>query len=347
MDKIYCLTDYQKYFGSKINAVPYNSGMDKKLLSDCFTRFNSELEFIPIAEVANYDALFWKKKRVIYTSSEDTGLHYKSFIEDIIYYLELIGSEVIPSYKYLRANNNKVFMELLRKVLLSKQAQSISSQMFGCFEEMENYMHPVNFPLVFKKAEGAMSKGVGLANSKIELETRVKEISRTRQYFRELWEIGRRLKYRGYKPQSRYRKKFIIQNFISGLSCDYKVLVFGKKYYVLKREAKKGDFRASGSGIRIFVKDIPQGLLEYAYLCVNTLNVPNVSLDIAFNGKSFYLIEFQCLYFGSYTLTSSTFYWSKTNENKFIFTEGVSVLEEEYVRSIITFCTQDESTLSK
>lgn len=341
MGTVYCLIDYQGCFGSKYNAVPYNSGMNKDLLTKSFAEHQVELVFIFFAEVMSYEVSFWKEKVVIYTSSEDTGYHYKSFIEDVIYYLELTGARLVPPYKYLKANNNKVFMELLRKTFNNKQLQSISSEVFGTYEEMDHSLSSFEYPTVYKQSAGAMSKGVGLAFNQEELIHNIKKIARTKQFLREWWEKGRLLKYPGYTRQSKYRNKFIIQNFVPGLSGDYKVLVFGDKYYILKRDTKKGDFRASGSGIRNFVKVIPQGILEYADLCKETLNVPNASFDIAYNGKAFFLIEFQCLYFGSYTLTYSDFYWHKTEENVFVLSEGKSVLEEEYASSIIKFSFQE------
>ena len=36
MNKIYILTDYKNIFGSKHNATPYRSGMNKKLLKKYF-----------------------------------------------------------------------------------------------------------------------------------------------------------------------------------------------------------------------------------------------------------------------------------------------------------------------
>jgi hypothetical protein len=87
--------------------------------------------------------------------------------------------------------------------------------------------------------------------------------------------------------------------------------------------------------------------LEYANLCFHALNVPYVSLDIAFNGKSFFLIEFQCLYFGSYTLTYSDFYWLRIGPGKFELKDGESILEKEYVNSVVKFVLNSENTLCK
>lgn len=343
---IHALTDYKGNFESKYNAIPYNSGMDKKLLEKHFSALDFEVEFIPFSEVINYSNNFWENKLVIYTSSEDIGYYYKNFIEDIIYYLELSNAKVIPSFKYLRANNNKVFMELLRHQF-NNEVFKMQSKVFGTYEEAEVVRNKLNIPLVYKQAAGAMSKGVGLIKRQDDLMQSIKKISRTPNLYKELWEYGRSIKYKRYIRESKYRNKFIVQDFIDGLNGDYKVLIFGEKYYVLKRDTKKNDFRASGSGIRIFTKEIPQGMLEYAYLCINTLNVPNVSLDIGYNGKSFFLIEFQCLYFGSYTLTYSEFYWQRAENDKFELKGGKSILEEEYVRSIVKFCIQDENTFCK
>jgi len=344
MNTIYVLTDYKGNFESKYSAIPYNSGMDKKLLEKYFSELDFEFEVINFSEVVNYSNNFWANKIVIYTSAEDTGYFYKNFIEDIVYYLELSNAIVIPSFKYLRANNNKVFMELLRH-RINNDLFNTKSKVFGCYEEAEKIRSKLNFPLVYKKAAGAMSKGVGIAKNQGELIRKLKKISRTPNLFRELWEYGRGIKYKGYIKESKYRNKFILQDFIEGLRGDYKVLIFGEKYYVLKRDTKKDDFRASGSGIRIFTKEIPQGILEYAHLWIKTLDVPNVSIDIAYNGKSFFLIEFQCLYFGSFTLTYSDFYWHRTENDKFELKEEKSILEEEYARSIVKFCIKDESAL--
>ena len=337
---IYALSDYKGNFGSKADSIPYNSGMDKNLLQKYFLTFGFEVVFIPFSEVINYSNNFWENNLVIYTSSEDIGYYYKSYIEDIIYYLELSNAKLIPPFKYLKANNNKIFMELLRQQF-STEVCNIKSKVFGCYEEVEKMSNNLSFPLVYKQSAGAMSKGVGLIASMDELEHKLKKVSRTSNLLKELWEYGRSIKYKGYIRESKYRNKFIIQDYLAGLDGDYKVLVFSNKYYILKRNTRKDDFRASGSGIRNFVKEFPQGLLEYANLCINTLKVPQVSLDIAYNGKSFFLIEFQCLYFGSYTITYSEFYWCKTEENGFVLTQGKSVLEAEFARSVAEFCFQD------
>jgi glutathione synthase/RimK-type ligase-like ATP-grasp enzyme len=338
---IYALIDYKGNFESKYNATPYRSGMDKSLVERYFSESGYRVSFIKFSEVMNFPRDFWAGKPIIYNSSEDTDYHYKSFIEDIIYYLELCNGVVIPSYRFLKANNNKVFMELLRLYLNDSITANIKSRVFGTLEEALNEVNSFNYPAVFKQSAGAMSEGVGIALNKKDLIRNLKKISKTSKYLDDLWEFGRSLKHKEYKKESKFKKKFIIQDFIPGLNGDYKILVFSNKYFVLKRNVRKGDFRASGSGLRSFEREIPDGLLDFATNIINTLDVPNASLDIAFNGSNFFLIEFQCLYFGSYTLTFSPFHWIR-NKCQFDLVEAKSELEFVYVNSIVDYLGKQE-----
>ena len=60
-------------------------------------------------------------------------------------------------------------------------------------------------------------------------------------------EMRRRLFWgKKYHRASVHNRKFIVQNYIDGLSGDYKVLKYGSKFYSLYRKNRDNDFRASG-----------------------------------------------------------------------------------------------------
>jgi hypothetical protein len=181
-----------------------------------------------------------------------------------------------------------------------------------------------------------MSLGVQLAEIHYELVEKCKKISRTKHLINELWDFGRSIKHRGYKKESLYRKKFIIQNYIPIQTNDWKILIYGSKYYVLCREVRDNDFRASGSGKFIFREDIPSGLLNFAEEIFKHFEVPNLSIDLAFDGMDFFLLEFQALYFGTTTIEKSPFYFFRKNGDWRIVKEK-SELEREYVASVISF----------
>lgn len=338
MKKIIILTDYKGNFGSKWDAVPYNSGFDKELLVKYFVEKNYQVEYAELSKANEINNI--KGIPVLYTSSEDIGYRYKDFIEDIIYFLELKGANIIPSYKFLRANNNKVFMELLRKKLGDQWGDKLKLWVFGTLEEMEKIINEFNFPIVVKTAAGAMSRGVSLASNKKEFLKKAKIIGRTVNFKQDLKDYLRAYLHKGYIKESLYRNKFIVQQFIPSLKSDYKVLIFGERYYIFERPVSKNDFRASGSGNANYIYgsnvSCPNGIFDYAKHVFEQANVPHLSIDIAFDGKQFYLLEFQAVYFGTVGHVKSDGFYVN-NEGIWEFQNQIIDIEKVYAESIDTF----------
>ena len=339
MKTIYLLTDYKGHFGSKHNDFPYRSGMNKELLTKYFKKYNFKTEYIKFSDV-DFRKINFCNKYVLYTSSEDIGYYYKSYIEDIVYGLKVAGAKVIPDFKYLRANNNKVFMEILRDQLESEEIRNIRSFHFGALEEAMENSDNFHYPVVVKGAEGAMSKNVTLAKNKKSLHKILKKMSRTKNYKEELREIVRKYKYKGYKKESKYRKKFIIQEFIPGLQNDWKILIYGDKYFIFRRLVRENDFRASGSGQKDYHYGsnckFPDSIFSFAEKIYQLLKVPHLSIDICYKNNIFYLIEFQIIYFGTVGHEKSDIYYYKKNKN-YVQKQNNLCLEEEYVNSILKF----------
>ena len=335
MRKIILVTDYNDRFGTKYTAIPYRNGMDKGILAKSFSEYGFEPLFIRTSEVlemiANPSGMLF-----LYTSSEDSGENYKSFIEDVILALDSAGGIIIPSFKFLRAHNNKVLMELMRKEWGQSTGDILRSQSFGSLEEFDKSEFRLNFPVVVKRPEGFKSRGVYLADNIDDLRKIIKMISRTRNIKGELRDFARTFIHKGFVRESGNRRKFILQNYVPGLEGDFKVLVYGDRYYVLGRKNRQNDFRASGSGILSYPEVLPAGLLDFAERVINYFDVPMISIDIAFNGNSFFVLEAQFLYFGTYTIEHSEFYF-KREKDTWKLTKERSVLESEYVRSICTF----------
>ena len=261
----------------------------------------------------------------------DVSEFKKDFIEDIVFGLHLKGAKVLPDYRFLRANNNKVFMEILRDLADNSVIKNIESRKFGTVSELNSRATEGEF--VIKPAAGAMSQGVLLSKSKQDLIHKAKKLSRTRYLWAELWDLKNKIKHKGFKTDSLYRKKFIVQEFIPGLDRDWKLLIYGDRYYILERKTRKNDFRASGSGMFSFTKDLPEGILDFGMEVFKAMRVPHLSMDIAYDGKSFYLLEFQAVYFGTKTLENSEFYFRYGNDGWEAIDES-SELERVYAESI-------------
>ncbi len=340
MNKIYALTDYKNHFGNKWNDHPYRSGFDKPLLKKYFEKYNYKIEFLQFKDV-EFNKSLWERKVVIYTSSEEIGLNYKNFIEDIVLGLEHIGAIVIPGFDFLRANNNKVYMEILKDQMLGEELSGNRSKYYGTLDELNDDIkkEKISFPSVIKTAAGAMSRGVFLAKNNEELMKYAKIISRSAHYIHELKEIAKKHKHPGYKMESKYQNKFIIQPFIHNLKNDWKILVYGDHYYILNRGIKSNDFRASGSHYNYKAgskSEFPEYLLDNVEMIYNKLDVPHISLDFAYDGEKTYVHELQAIHFGTSTIEFCQDYYTKKN-NQWVTKPKQLDQEEEYVWGLVKY----------
>lgn len=335
MRYIYLLCDYKGHFGYKYGAEPYRSGMNKDLLRKFFHDNGYTPKFLNFHQI-DFRKNSFRNQLVLYTSYEDMDNYYKSFVEDVIYAIQMQEGILIPRYEFLRCHNNKVFMELLRDLLNTPIINNIKSHCYGTFEELLQDSEKYNGRYILKSAVGAKSKNVYRATNIKQILNIARKIARKHDLKMELWEVLRSLRYKNYQKESKYRKKFLIQNYIDGLDRDYKVLVFGKKYYVLERKIKKDDFRASGSGIFSYPTDVDSVILDFSCSLYNLFDVPNIAFDIGYNKKECFLFEFQALMFGTYTVENAQFFYHKTDQNWSLVNEQ-SILEKEYVISICDY----------
>ncbi|NCC74445.1 MAG: hypothetical protein EOM06_13770 [Sphingobacteriia bacterium] len=333
---ILILTDYKGFFGSKQYSPVYRGGMDLNKIVSFFKANGIDARIVSLSEI-DPERLGIDQPFVIYTSSEDHDARYKSYIEDIIFDLEQRGLVAIPSYTFLKAHNNKVAMEMLRARTNFPEIQTIRSRAFGTLEELKQASGELEYPVVVKTHAGAMSRGVAKADNAEELISQAAKFSRSYSLQHDLKELLRKVKYRdSYTKESFHRSKFVVQNLIEGLKNDWKVLVYGKRCFALRRDNRDNDFRASGSGKFHFSKDLPAGMLDFALSIRKHFNVPHISLDIGFDGVRFHLIEFQFINFGTTTIEKSPFYFSNTTSGWEII-EFKSDLELVYAESILDF----------
>lgn len=340
MKELIALVDYKGHFGSNTYATPYRSGLNLKSLANEFAKNDYELKILHLSQVDFRKD--WKDKLVIYTSQEDKHGKYKSYIDNVVQGLEFAGARVIPKLKYLWSHHNKVLMEILRDQSGLESIMNIKARHFGSWEEMVLEKTNLKFPFVLKRADGTLSSSVKLVRSISELKKVVKSLlSPKNGWYFEFKEQVRMRIHKGYKRESKYRGKFIIQEFIPHLKNDWKVMVYAKRYYVYKRQTRKNDFRASGSGREDYLygskAEFPKGMLEYAHIVYENFNVPCIGLDIAFDGRNFYLFEFQVVYFGTLGHWRSDCYYALQPDETFKPIFEKLPLEKVYADSIVHY----------
>lgn len=340
MKKILILVDYKKTFYSSLRRKPKTLNLE--LISEYFKKKGWDIEIKEFWEVPFSDA--YKGVPILYQSSQDKNLFYKSYIEDIILGLETLGAIPIPDFKYLRAHENKVFMEILRDIYL--EDSSIKSLKFGVYEDLIKNLPNLRNKSVIKLAEGHGSTSVKLfkkdettkgirkmTKSDLKMDALGSKMELLKRKAKKLFKLK---KERIVERESLNRRKFVVQNFIENLSGDFKVLIYFDKYFVLYRKTNYKDFRASGSGMFEFRKDLPNGLLDYANKIFARFEVPFISMDIGFNGKKFFLFEFQFVRFGTKAIEDAPFFWQKKG-GRWAFVVGKTILEKEFVYSVDEF----------
>jgi hypothetical protein len=228
---------------------------------------------------------------------------------------------------------------------------NVRGKYIGDLYEEDNFRSIFQFPIVLKTLKGAMSSGVQLIENKqqlIEYDSNNKKLS-----FKEYLIFKKRVWNKTNQSNSDFlnlapnlnlsllnfnkffskRNPFVIQDFIPDLEYDYKVLIFGIKFFVFKRGIRENDFRASGSGKFTWVKP-PDEVLEFALDIQKKFKSPFISLDIGFGlNKNVYLFEFQGIGFGPIGLTKSNSYFIKLGQTWSEIKEK-SNLEREYSSAI-------------
>jgi glutathione synthase/RimK-type ligase-like ATP-grasp enzyme len=328
MKDIYLISDNDQYFAHHIAFDTINV---RKIIK-YFNNRNLDVKIITLKELSLNKNI---KNSIVFTISSQKPYH-KQYIDDVIEVLSLNSNILIPSKNILRCHNNKGYQEFYKKNL---EINSLKGYYFNNDTVDYNYINQnYNFPLVLKQIDGSGSRGVTLIKSEKELKKKVESFKvsthiRFMIYIKENVLKFFKLKF-NQKKLDYYRdySNYLIQEFIPNLRFDYKVLIFFDKYYVLKRNINKNDFRASGSGNFEFVK-IENSLLEYVKSIFEKFNEPFMSFDICFDDEKYYLIEYQGIHFGQYTqIESEGFYQKKDNKWNY-FKEKVS-LEEDIAYSL-------------
>lgn len=325
--RVFFVTLPNEYFGS---AGESWLSLDIDRVSSEIKKLGLEIYKASIDKIlCDYDLK--REDLVIYTSSENKVI--RQYVKDVMYLVNK-KSNIVPGYDLLMAHENKGFQELYRQ---DKEIGNLDG-----FYHFDHQLLPIEYPYVYKSIDGAGSSGVKLVSDSSKKNKLIKSKERV-SLKRKVISFLRRLnltkeQFSIYQYNKKKFDGFIIQEFINDLSFDYKVLVFWDKFFVLKRNIKSGDFRASGSGLFEFERPSDQ-VLDYARNIFTTLDTPYASLDIAVSESGCKLIEFQALNFGPYALVNSPGYY-QLKGSEWHFIERKSSLEQEFSRSLAAFIQQ-------
>jgi len=319
-------------------------GLDYEKVATSLQVFGHTVSIVPFNELTSKPSSFFENSLLFYSSTYNKN--YLQYIKDTITFFESVNESLVclPNLTMLKCLENKGFQEHVKKQL---GISNLTGRYYGDFSDFYNDKDRLPFPFVFKLNHGALSKGVSLVGNIDELKMlENKHNSRTlKDKIAQYWNKKRSFKKDdNLKPQNHLleqnfddvfakRTSFVTQEFVPNLTHDFKVLLFGDRYFVLKRQTRENDFRASGSGLFGWPKpDV--SLLRYAQSLKNKFKHPFISLDIGVdaNGKH-YLFELQGTGFGPISVTQATEYYSLNNDGIEAH-KNSQTLEEHYAYSI-------------
>lgn len=304
--------------------------LDLKKLVNEFEKMNYNVTLTNYFQILNsYVENEINGKYFFYASSQYSI--YKDYITDCLNYVIDCGGIIIPSKNLFIAHENKAFQELEKKRL---NIPSPNSLIIGTIEEGIEVLSTIKYPFVAKTSTGFSSKGVSKINNKTEgkrfLKNNMKRLD-GEKISHKTKHMLRKLKFKNSYPIK--TGKIIFQDLINDLTNDWKVLIFHDRIFTLKRFTKKGDFKASGSGLFDFEASPPKELLDFALKVCEILQTPFASLDIVIKDKTPYLIEYQSLHFGLTTMINGKKYYILEN-NEWKKREIDTVLEYNYAYAI-------------
>jgi len=330
------------YFGQ---SLPTENTLNVKEISTKLVTSGYCVDIIDIESVAR-DGI---DPSSIYLVGSHQNKAVKKYIDGILSVTSSLKNiDVIPRVELILAHENKGLQSIIARELrlpLISQDYKLSSEYNSRSSKKQS---------VIKLIDGSGSEGVFIASSDINLfnallKRSVRELSLNNliyifkekiksTFFRQRINVDAR-KYFGLKIP------YVEQDFIKGLNFDYKVLVFFNKVFVLKRNTRKNDFRASGSGLFEFI-DVGDELLEFSLCVRERLSCPYVSIDVIWDvGECKYrVVEFQCVHFGPYTQMNAPHYYIKKDDGSWNKVKNKTCIEDLIADSVVRYLDNEKNS---
>lgn len=255
-----------------------------------------------ISEVKNVDVFLW------HFSQEDyrTKLIAKKFS----YLFQTLNIKTFPDFNTCWYFDDKIIQKYIFESL---EIPHVKNFVYYSYPEALKYLKNIKLPIVFKLRGGAGSVNVKLIKSRFWLRYHLIRSfyfgyglsSRLEQYKNRLWRLRRdktlascygvfkgflRLFIKSRKERSYGKEKgyFYFQDFIPNNTYDIRVIIANGKAISIKRGVRKGDFKASGSGLfePMGEEDINIKCVDISFILSEKLKTQSLAVDFVFkNGE--------------------------------------------------------------
>lgn len=254
-----------------------------------------------IKQVEDCDIFMWHYRHDKYQDN--------LFAKQLMASLQQAGKKVYPDISTGWHFDDKVGQKYL---LESIGAPLVPSYVFYEKQDALAWIENTSFPKVFKLRGGAGASNVKLIKSKSQARTLIKrafgrglggnrlslfldELKRYKQghsssrmlYLR----LGNVFVPTLSQRMSHREKGYVyFQDFIPNNNSDLRVVVIGNRLLAEKRYCRKGDFRASGSGVFEYTT-VPDEVIEIAFSTAKRLSLQSVAFDFIFDNNKSLIVE--------------------------------------------------------
>jgi glutathione synthase/RimK-type ligase-like ATP-grasp enzyme len=192
------------------------------------------------------------------------------------------------------------------------------------------------YPLVIKLWSGASSSNVGLVSSFDEARAWIKKLFGWGLYnlndaYSVNWPIGRRriqaalkllingdIPTRNLPPKSwdLHKNYVLFQEFLSGNTYDYRIVIIGNRAFAFRRFNRPDDFRASGGGdVDINPENIDMESVRLSFRLAKRLKTQSIAIDCLRRGEEWVVGEISYTY-PHFTVHSCPGHWELTGDSE-------------------------------
>lgn len=285
-----------------------------------------------IQQLSDCDALMWHFNH--------KGPKESKFAKQLMFAIQVTGKKIFPDFNTVWHFDDKVGQKYLLEAI---KAPLVPTYVFYSKEEALKWAEITNYPKVFKLRNGAGSANVKIVNSKFIADRFIKKAfgkgfkqyeawnnlrERIRKYGLKkvnLWDVCKgiiRLVHTTEYSKVTGREKGYIyfQDYIPGNNYDIRVVVISDRAFAIKRMVRNNDFRASGSGIILYKRQlIAESTIKLSFEIAEKLKTQCVAFDFVYLENDPLIVEI------SYGFTPSGYdscpgYWDREmnwHEGKF------------------------------
>lgn len=287
-------------FSDRWIAYCEENGIEFKVV-DCF---KSDI----LSQMADCDGLMW------HWSQEDPKA--RLFAKQLTIAIENMGKKVFPDHNTVWHFDDKVGQKYLLEAL---EVPMVPSHVFYSKPEALIWSQKTDFPKVFKLRGGAGSINVKLVRTRVQASKLIKKAfgrgfgasGRWSLFMNRIWHFRKDKNmvtflglFKGVarlflttdleKMEGREKGYAYFQDFIPNNRSDIRVIVIGQnKAFAIERMVRKGDFRASGSGIIHYLDNdtIDKELLNTAFETSRKMKAQSLALDFVYRDGTPLIVE--------------------------------------------------------